>query len=191
MLAVGDSAGAQSPVSFGGFGAMVRHLKRLTLGIDEALKSNLLDRNSLSLLQPYQPNISVTWLFQKTMSVGVDKKVAPNQINDLMSGVFQVMDKLGDEVINPFLQDVIQFPALSKTLPLVNPKLVLPIVPQVGIIPLLDWSKHYLNLAIYSGLYPLGKSLQPWLKNLPTTVQYYYNRWLDAWHYGSGSDYHQ
>jgi lycopene cyclase CruP len=191
MLAVGDSAGAQSPVSFGGFGAMVRHLKRLTLGIDEALKSNLLDRNSLSLLQPYQPNISVTWLFQKTMSVGVDKKVAPNQINDLMSGVFQVMDKLGDEVINPFLQDVIQFSALSKTLPLVNPKLVLPIVPQVGIVPLLDWSKHYLNLAIYSGLYSLGKLLQPWLKNLPTTVQYYYNRWLDAWHYGSGSDYHQ
>jgi lycopene cyclase CruP len=191
ILAVGDSAGGQSPVSFGGFGSMVRHLKRLTLGIDEALKVNLLDCNSLSLLQPYQPNISVTWLFQKTMSVGIDKKASPNQINDLMSGVFQVMDKLGDDVLKPFLQDVIQFPALSKTLPLVNPKLVLPILPQVGISPLLDWSVHYINLALYSGLYPLGKSLQPAIKNLPPVPQYYYHRWLDAWKYGSGGDYHK
>jgi lycopene cyclase CruP len=189
MLAVGDSAGAQSPVSFGGFGAMVRHLQRLTFGIEEALQNNFLDRKSLSLLQPYQPNISVTWLFQKTMSVGIDKKVSPNQINNLMSGVFQVMDKLGDDVLKPFLQDVIQFPALAKTLPLVNPKLVLPILPQIGLTPLLDWSIHYFNLALYSGLYPLGKSLQPLTKNFSSVPKYYYHRWLDTWYYGSGSDY--
>jgi lycopene cyclase CruP len=191
ILAVGDSAGGQSPVSFGGFGAMVRHLKRLTVGIDEALKINLLDRKALSLLQPYQPNISVTWLFQKTMSVGIDRKINPNQINNLMSGVFQVMARLGEDVLKPFLQDVIQFPALSKTLPLVNPKLVLPILPQVGIPPLLDWSIHYLNLALYSGLYPLGKLIQPFIKKMPIASQYYYHRWLDAWQYGSGGDYHR
>jgi lycopene cyclase CruP len=189
ILAVGDSAGGQSPVSFGGFGAMVRHLKRLTVGIDEALKISLLDRKALSLLQPYQPNISVTWLFQKTMSVRIDRKINPNQINNLMSGVFQVMDRLGDDVLKPFLQDVIQFTALSKTLPLVNPKLVLPILPQVGITSLVDWSIHYLNLALYSGLYPLGKSIQPLMKKFPLASQYYYHRWLDAWQYGSGSDY--
>jgi lycopene cyclase CruP len=191
MLAVGDSAGAQSPVSFGGFGAMVRHLNRLTFGIEEALQNNLLDRKSLSLLQPYQPNISVTWLFQKTMSVRTDKKVSPNQINNLMSGVFQVMDRLGDDVLKPFLQDVIQFSPLAKTLPLVDPKLVLPMLPQIGITPLLDWLVHYFNLALYSGLYPLGKSLQPFTKNLPAVQQYYYHRWLDTWKYGSGNDYHQ
>jgi lycopene cyclase CruP len=188
MLAVGDSAGAQSPVSFGGFGAMVRHLNRLTFGIEEALQNNLLDRKSLSLLQPYQPNISVTWLFQKTMSVRTDKKISPNQINDLMSGVFQVMDRLGDDVLKPFLQDVIQFLPLAKTLPLVDPKLVLPMLPQIGIAPLLDWVVHYFNLALYSGLYPLGKSLQPFTKNLHSVQQYYYHRWLDAWKYGSGND---
>ncbi|MFM7437068.1 MAG: FAD-dependent oxidoreductase, partial [Snowella sp.] len=96
LLAVGDSAGAQSPVSFGGFGAMVRHLKRLNYGINEALKVDALDCSSLALLQPYQPNISVTWLFQRTMSVPLQKQVNPQQINQLMSGVFQVMDKLGD-----------------------------------------------------------------------------------------------
>ncbi|WP_013323171.1 FAD-dependent oxidoreductase [Gloeothece verrucosa] len=190
ILAVGDSSGSQSPVSFGGFGAMVRHLKRLTDGITEALKADVLDAYALSLLQPYQPNISVTWLFQKTMSVAMNQKAEPNQINNLMSGVFQVMDQLGEDVLKPFLQDVIQFPALAKTLILVNPKLVLPLLPQVGISPLVDWSFHYFNLALYSGLFPLGKLLNPIANNLPDIPKYYYHRWLDAWKYGSGKDYH-
>lgn len=189
LLFIGDSSGSQSPVSFGGFGAMVRHLKRLTQGINEALKGDIVNREALALLQPYQPNISVTWLFQKTMSVEINQQIAPNQINNLMSGVFQVMDQLGDEVLKPFLQDVIQFPALAKTLIRVNPKLVLPILPQVGITPLLDWSVHYFNLALYSGLYPVGKLIDPLTKNLPNVSQYYYHRWLDAWKYGSGNDY--
>jgi lycopene cyclase CruP len=190
ILPVGDSSGSQSPVSFGGFGAMVRHLKRLTFGIDEALKVNALNSSDLSLLQPYQPNISVTWLFQRTMSVKMNQKVPPNQINDLMSGVFEVMDKLGDDVLKSFLQDVIQFSALSKTLPLVKPNLVLPIIPQVGINTLIDWSIHYLNLGLYSSLYSLGGLILPIANNLPPVQQYYYHRWLDAWKYGAGADYH-
>ena len=191
ILPVGDSAGGQSPVSFGGFGAMIRHLPRLSKGINEALKVDSLKRSDLALLQPYQPNISVTWLFQQTMSVEVGKEVDPEQINNLMSGVFAVMDRLGDEVLKPFLQDVIQFAPLAKTLPLVNPKLVLPLLPQIGISSLISWLWHYFNLALYSGLYRLGKLAQPIVKNLSPSQQYYYHRWLDAWKYGSGGDYNE
>ncbi|MGD1922459.1 MAG: FAD-dependent oxidoreductase, partial [Pleurocapsa sp.] len=166
ILPVGDSAGGQSPVSFGGFGAMVRHLQRLTNGVDSALKAETLDRKDLALLQPYQPNISVTWLFQQTMSVEVEKQVNPQQINNLMGGVFQVMERLGDPVLKPFLQDVIQFIPLAKTLPLVNPKLVFPLLPQIGIGSLISWSVHYFNLALYGILYSLGKLIQPISKNL-------------------------
>jgi lycopene cyclase CruP len=189
ILPVGDSAGGQSPVSFGGFGAMVRHLKRLTQGIDEALTLDRLNTKDLALLQPYQPNISVTWLFQQTMSVEVSKQVNPEQINNLMDGVFAVMDRLGDDVLKPFLQDVIQFAPLAKTLPLVNPKLVLPLLPQIGIASLISWLVHYFNLALYSGLYRGGKLAQPLVKNLSPVQQYYCHRWLDAWKYGSGGDY--
>jgi lycopene cyclase CruP len=189
IMAIGDSSGSQSPVSFGGFGSMVRHLKRLTYALDEALKIDALTEKDLALIQPYQPNISVNWLFQKTMSVELGKQVNPNQINDLMSGVFAVMDKLGDEVLKPFLQDVIQFSALTKTLPLVNPKLVLPLLPQIGLPLLIEWLIHYLNLGVYSGLYPLAESLQPLLKNLTPQQKYNYHRWLEAWKYGSGNDY--
>jgi lycopene cyclase CruP len=188
ILPIGDSSGAQSPVSFGGFGSMVRHLKRLAFGIDEALKIDLLDRDALVALQPYQPNISVTWLFQRTMSVPVDRKISPDRINNLMNGVFVVMEKLGDSVLKPFLQDVIQFLPLAKTLPLVNLGLVLPMLPQIGIKTFINWMVHYVNLALYTGLYPIGKLIEPMTNNLTPIQQYYYHRWLDAWQYGSGKD---
>ncbi len=189
ILPIGDSSASQSPVSFGGFGSMIRHLKRLIYGIDEALKTDNLSQNALHLLQPYQPNVSVTWLFQKTMSVTLDQTIKPNQINDLMSGVFVVMDRLGDDTLKPFLQDVIQFSALSKTLIQVNPLFVLPMLPQIGLMPLIDWSIHYANLGLYRSLYPVAKLLNPLFTNLTPSLQYYYHRWLDAFQYGSGQDY--
>jgi len=190
ILPIGDSSGSQSPVSFGGFGSMVRHLQRLAIGVEEALQAKRLSCKDLALLQPYQPNIAVTWLFQRTMSVAIARQVPPNQINELMSAVFAVMDRLGEEVLKPFLQDVIQFPALTKTLPLVNPKFVLPLLPQVGVPLLADWFKHYVNLGLYSSLYLTAKGLRPTLKNLSPQQQYSYRRWLDAWKYGSGRDWH-
>lgn len=194
LLAVGDSSGGQSPVSFGGFGAMVRHLERLNFAITQALQTDSLKRQDLALIQPYQPNISVTWLFQKTMSVAMNQKLAANQINELLSGVFATMAKLGDDVLNPFLQDVVKFAPLSQTLALTSltkPGLVVPVIPQAGIPILLNWMVHYLNLGLYSGLYPLGKLIQPVTNKLSAQQQYYFQRWLDAWQYGSGGDYHQ
>lgn len=192
ILMVGDSSGNQSPVSFGGFGAMVRHLVRLSQGISEALQSDALGADALALLQPYQPNISVTWLFQRAMSVGVEQKIDPDQINQLLSGVFSVMSQLGDDVLRPFLQDVVQFSALSQTLlktSLAQPQLIVPVIPQVGVLTLLDWMVHYINLGVYTTLYPLGRIAKPWVKLLPPIQQYYYHRWVEAWKYGSGSDY--
>lgn len=192
ILPIGDSSGSQSPLSFGGFGAMVRHLQRLTEGIDEALRVDALERRSLALLQPYQPSLSVTWLFQKAMSVGMEQNIGPNQINELLSGVFEQMAHLGDPVLKPFLQDVVQFPALLHTLTrtsLVHPNLVVRVIPQVGIGNLVNWMVHYFSLAGYSVLNPVGRGLQPWLKSLSPIQQYYWHRWADAWKYGSGGDY--
>jgi len=192
ILPVGDSSGAQSPLSFGGFGAMVRHLERLTNGIHQALECDRLSQNDLSLLQPYQPNLAVTWLFQRTMSVGINQKVTPEQINHLLAAVFLEMENLGDSVLKPFLQDVVQFSALTKALlktQFSHPEIVIKIIPQVGILALIDWLVHYLNLAAYTGLNQLSESIQPWVKELPPAPKYYLQRWIDAWKYGSGGDY--
>ncbi|HLO86259.1 MAG TPA: FAD-binding oxidoreductase [Nostocaceae cyanobacterium] len=192
ILPVGDSSGNQSPLSFGGFGAMVRHLHRLTFGILEALKTDQLSASALTLLQPYQPNLSVTWLFQQAMSVGVDKTIALNQINQLLSVVFNQMQHLGEPVLKPFLQDVVQFSALTQTLlrtGLLHPGLVAKIIPHVGFGSLIDWLGHYGNLGVYSALFALSPVLENLVNNLPPEKQYYWHRWQDAWKYGSGGDF--
>ena len=192
ILPIGDSSGNQSPLSFGGFGSMVRHLKRLTLGINEALATEQLSASALKLLQPYQPNLGVTWLFQKAMRVGIGQKVEPNQINSLLSAVFDQMQQLGTPVLKPFLQDVVQFSGLTRSLlktAFNHPLLISKVIPQVGLISLVDWTWHYVNLGIYLCLFKLGVRLQSWLKNLPSVPQYYCHRWLDSWQYGSGQDY--
>ena len=192
ILPIGDSSGGQSPLSFGGFGAMVRHLARLTGGIHEALQGDRLSRNALALLQPYQPNLAVTWLFQRAMSVGMNQTIDPDQINNLLAIVFQTMNTLGDPVLKPFLQDVVQFPALLRTLAqtaLAHPRLILKIIPHVGFPTLIAWLFHFTSLAVYAALYPLGRSMSPQIKLLPPTQQYDYHRWLEALEYGSGGDY--
>ena len=199
ILPAGDSSGSQSPLSFGGFGAMVRHLKRLTFGIYEALETEQLSAQAMSttgyayaLLQPYQPSLTVTWLFQRAMSVGVNQKIAPDQINQLLSAVFQEMQQLGTPVLKPFLQDIVQFSALTQTLlktGLYHPILVAKIIPQVGLASLLDWMLHYSNLGVYTALFWLSPMLEIWIKNQPNKQQYYWYRLVDAWKYGSGGDY--
>jgi lycopene cyclase CruP len=128
------------------------------------------------------------------MSVGINQQLSPNQINELLSGVFTAMNKLGDDVLKPFLQDVVQFPALTQTLALTavtRPDIVFPVIPQVGLSPLLDWLVHYVNLGVYSGLSSLHPMLTPTMKSLSPEQQYRLHRWLEAWQYGSGKDYHR
>lgn len=189
-LAVGDSSGSQSPLSFGGFGAMVRHLERLTVGIDEALRANLLSAKALGKLQPYQPNLSVTWLFQKSMSVEVDQSLPPNKINEVLSTIFADMEALGDDVLRPFLQDVVQFPALAKTMLRTSaghPGLVLSILPQVGVGAVASWMRHFVSLGGYSALHAMQKLVDSQMDS--DEKQYNADRWRDALKYGSGGDY--
>jgi lycopene cyclase CruP len=190
ILQVGDSSGMQSPLSFGGFGALMRHLVRLTEGIQECLTQDFLTVADLRSLQPYQPNLSVTWLFQKAMSVEVGQEVAADHINKLLSTTFTAMQKLGDPVLRPFLQDVVQFPALSQTMlamAVADPVLVAKIVQQVGMSTLLDWASHYANLGGYSLLHQIGQKLSANSTN--PQQQYRWQCWREAWRFGSGGDY--
>jgi lycopene cyclase CruP len=192
ILQVGDSSGSQSPLSFGGFGALVRHLPRLVEGIDMALQWNLLSRSDLRLLQPYQPNLSVTWLFQESMRIKIGSTYNPESVNELLSVTFAIMDNLGDRVLKPFLQDVVQFPALAQTLwgmVLADPILVSKIAIQVGLPNLLSWLQHFVQLGSYDLGDRLSLNLKPSLANLLPEHQYALTCQLNSWKYGSGRDY--
>jgi lycopene cyclase CruP len=193
-LAIGDSSGNQSPLSFGGFGAMVRHLSRLSQGIGAALSADQLSAADLGLLNPYQPNLSVTWLFQKAMSIGVNQTLDENHINQMLATLFADMAALGDDVLRPFLQDVVQFGPLARTLlrtSLYHPGLVAKILPQVGLGSIINWSGHYGTLASYSLLNALQERLFPGEKSsIPGSWlgAYRWQRWQDALRFGSGGD---
>lgn len=193
VLQFGDASGVQSPVSFGGFGSLTRHLGRLTDGIYEAVSNDFLDAQSLSLLNPYMPNLSASWLFQRAMSAKKQSNVSPNFINELLFANFQSMQKLGDPVLRPFLQDVIQFGPLVKTLGLVmltRPLIIPSIFKKVGILVLFDWSGHFLMLGLYTFLSSfIDPLLRQLLDSFPVKTKYEWKRRLEAWKYGSGLDY--
>ncbi|CAO2824112.1 unnamed protein product [Amaranthus hypochondriacus] len=193
ILQFGDASGIQSPVSFGGFGSLTRHLGRLSTGIREAIEGNFLDSNSLALLNPYLPNLSASWLFQKAMSAKQQTDVPPSFINELLHANFQSMEKLGDPVLRPFLQDVIQFGPLVKTLGLVmltKPQIIPSIFKQVGVPVLIDWSGHFVMLGYYTFLSTfIDPLVRPSIEMFPSKMKFQWKRYLDSWKYGAGLDY--
>ena len=62
---MGDASGIQSPLSFGGFGALTRHLGRISGAVTEALKYDCLTKEDLGEINQYTPNLSAAWMFQK------------------------------------------------------------------------------------------------------------------------------
>ncbi|KAH9744891.1 Lycopene beta/epsilon cyclase protein [Citrus sinensis] len=185
----GDASGIQSPVSFGGFGSLTRHLGRLSTGVYEAVRGDFVDSYSLSLLNPYMVRDSSFRLYSKKAKQQSD--VSPDFINELLYVNFQCMQKLSDPVLRPFLQDVIKFGPLAKTLGLVmlnKPQIIPSIFKQVGIPVLVDWSGHFFMLGYYTLLStfadPVIRSL---LNAFPPRMKYEWNRYLEAWKYGSAS----
>ncbi|WJX59069.1 hypothetical protein P8452_44449 [Trifolium repens] len=193
VLQFGDASGIQSPVSFGGFGSLTRHLGRLSAGIHEAISGDYLDSYNLSLLNPYMPNLSASWLFQRAMSAKKQSDVPEDFINELLYANFSCMQRLGDPVLRPFLQDVVQFGPLSKTLGLVmltRPQILPSIFKQVGIPVLLDWFRHFLMLGYYTFLATFADPIvRPLLNTLPSKTSFQWKRHLEAWKYGAGLDY--
>ncbi|GJP54272.1 hypothetical protein CLOM_g13381 [Closterium sp. NIES-68] len=194
VIQVGDASGIQSPLSFGGFGAITRHLPRITDGLVDALDGDLLSRNALACINPYQPNLSGAWLLQRAMSARVGSSPPPDFINNLLATNFACMQKLGDPVLRPFLQDVTQFAPLALTMGSMvvsRPSLLPTIFLQVGPIPLRDWLLHFTTLAAFSALHQLASalSLSEAVASLPPRQRFFWRRRLEAWEFGSGLDY--
>jgi hypothetical protein len=194
VLAVGDASGIQSPLSFGGFGALTRHLSRVGGAISEALDSGCLHKDDLSEINAYQPNLSATWMFQKAMSMKLGSKPDPVFVNRLLATNFQVMNDMGFRTIKPFLQDVVRLDGLAGSLfrsfvadPLFMPQ----IVATVGVSELAEWLVHLSNMAAYTFLDAAASPvISPFVDRIgDPREKFRWRRRMDAWKYGSGSDY--
>jgi 2-polyprenyl-6-methoxyphenol hydroxylase-like FAD-dependent oxidoreductase len=194
VLAVGDASGIQSPLSFGGFGALTRHLDRITGAISDALEHSLLSKEDLAEINAYTPNLSAAWMFQKAMSVRMGQSVDPKFINRLLANNFDIMDKMGPRTMMPFLQDVIRVDGLIGSLArsfVSDPTFMPEIVLHVGIPSLVDWLGHVGMMTIYTGLHGcVSPVLRPFVDLLDNPrARFQWRRRMEAWKYGSGGDY--
>ena len=194
VLAVGDASGIQSPLSFGGFGALTRHLNRITNAICDALEHSLLSKEDLGEINAYTPNLSAAWMFQRAMSVRMGQSVDPKFINRLLANNFDIMDDMGHRTIMPFLQDVIRIDGLVGSLArsfISDPSFMPEIVRHVGIPSLVDWLYHVTMMAAYTGLHGVvSPVLAPFVDRFENPrSQFRWRRRMEAWKFGSGSDY--
>jgi flavin-dependent dehydrogenase len=197
IIQIGDAGGLQSPLSFGGFTALARHIGRLAGAITDAVQSDCLDRYELKFINPYSPSLSSAWMFQKSMSIGANKiRPNPTFINRLLGGNFEIMAK-DETALKPFLQDVIMAKELTFTLVNVmksDPLFVPAIISTVGLPSLVDWVGHYVMLCVYTGITSVTKKHQirervEFLGDGNAKLRYVLRRALERWEYGSGLDY--
>jgi hypothetical protein len=194
ILSIGDASGIQSPLSFGGFGALTRHLDRIVTAVDEALDQGLLRKEYLGEINAYAPNLSAAWMFQKAMSVKMGQQVDETFVNRLLAVNFEVMNNMGQRTIKPFLQDVIRFDGLVGSLArgfIADPTFMPQIVVHVGVPRLVDWLGHVSMMGLYSALDTFASPLmRPVVNGLKDPVEkFVWRRRMDAWKFGSGNDY--
>ncbi|KAL7498999.1 hypothetical protein ACHAWT_010048 [Skeletonema menzelii] len=193
ILAVGDASGIQSPLSFGGFGALTRHLERISGAITEALESDLLHKDDLGQINAYTPNLSAAWMFQKAMSVRMGQNVNPKFVNRLLATNFDVMNNMGEKTMLPFMQDVVRIDGLAGSLArsfVADPAFMPEIVLHVGIPTLVEWLGHVSMITLYNALHNLSPALKPFVDKMENKKERYrWNRRMEAWKFGSGNDY--
>ncbi|NTU68106.1 MAG: hypothetical protein HGB02_04410 [Chlorobiaceae bacterium] len=93
ILLLGDAASLGSPLTFCGFGSMVRNLGRLTAGLDRALRADTLGREPLAGISAFEPNVAVMANLMKYMCFDA-RTDAPDFVNELMNEVMIALDGL-------------------------------------------------------------------------------------------------
>lgn len=104
VLLLGDAASLASPLTFCGFGSMVRNLGRMTAGLEDALQRNRLKRRDLEKVSAYEPNVAAMANLMKYMCF--DRRTdAPDFVNELMNEVMVVLDGLPERYRQAMFRD--------------------------------------------------------------------------------------
>ena len=107
---------------------------------------------------------------------------------------YENMEALGDDVLRPFNQDVVQPRALLRVLALATVKdpLNIPVLLfYIGPKELAEWLGHFGMMFVYDAAHHImGDRVRAYSHRLPDQKQgFALRRLADAWEYGSGMDY--
>eukprot|EP00929_Paragymnodinium_shiwhaense_P050597 TRINITY_DN25478_c0_g1_i1.p1 TRINITY_DN25478_c0_g1~~TRINITY_DN25478_c0_g1_i1.p1 ORF type:complete len:669 (+),score=82.93 TRINITY_DN25478_c0_g1_i1:61-2067(+) len=193
VVQVGDAAGLQSPLSFGGFGAMCRHLRRLRAAFTDAIRANIWSKEDLALVNPYFPNLSMQWTMYR--SIAKPPSAEPDFVRRMMGGILGGAASCGPGVSQPILQDVF---SLSAMVPAIaawltkDPAIIPKFVSSMGIKNVFAAVQHLAALAVYTALNSVVRPvIQPMIDSQPahSTDRFRWRRRFEAWEYGSGLDF--
>lgn len=116
VFLVGDAAGRHSPLTFCGFGSMIRSFLPIGDGLLRLLARDQLDSSSLESLWQEPPALKVlgglTLMMSPPLSSdGVDQ---PDTINELLNAAFSTLYAMGEETYRRFLQDDVDGPTFVR-----------------------------------------------------------------------------
>ncbi len=90
---LGDAASLASPLTFCGFGSVVRNLDRMTSGLDKAMREQRLGAADLAKISAYEPNVASMANLMKYMCYDPETD-EPGFVNEMMNEVMIVLDEL-------------------------------------------------------------------------------------------------
>lgn len=116
VLLVGDAAGRHSPLTFCGFGSMVRSFLPIAEGVLRLLARNRLDARSLAALWHEPSALKVMGGLTLMMSppLTADGSDEPATINELLNAAFSTLHAQGEDTYRRFLQDDVDGPTFVR-----------------------------------------------------------------------------
>jgi lycopene cyclase CruA len=109
VLLVGDAAGRHSPLTFCGFGSMIRSFLPVARAIVERLESDRLDQRSLASVWSEPPGLQVMGGLTLMMVPGRGPARDAADINRLLDAAFTTLSEMGNDVYAAFVRDQIGF----------------------------------------------------------------------------------
>jgi lycopene cyclase CruA len=150
IVLFGDAASLSSPLTFCGFGSMVRNLERTTTALAKALERNALSRTELEHINAFEPNVAIMSNLMKFMCY--DKRTdEPNFVNELMNEIMKVLDELPERYRETLFRDemtLADFTTLILKVGAKYPK-IFPITYQkLGILGSVSWLQNWAGWAL-------------------------------------------
>ncbi len=168
VLLLGDAASLNSPLTFCGFGSLVRNLRRITHLIDLALKGRHLDETSLRLINAYEPGVAIMAAFTRYMVV--DAGEPPQAVNELLNIVMEALHRLPPSVRRGLFQDCMEwgdFVKLMLEMQKLHPNIWEAVPRKLGAVYTSAWLLNFVEFSFFA----MQKQLSTWTGRLGQGVR--------------------
>ena len=143
VLLVGDAAARHSPLTFCGFGSMLRSFQPVSDALLACLAEDRLSRRSLSACWSEPPALRVMGGLTLMMAERPDHPRQPAEVNQLLDAAFKTLHEMGQDVYAAFVRDEIgfrEFISFMQATAELRPSMYEDVFAHLGPVELARWS---------------------------------------------------